>query len=192
MRKYIIFAAIAAVLVGLLVFMGFRYKSISGENERLRNNIEYYSSTEQSDLTLRLTVDELRESRDSLIMAVDSLRKELSIKPKTLQTITMVETRVHDTLYSVVEKTADFKTVVKPNDLTSIEITKTDTLLTVIPDIRNEQALYITKESRYKYKGFFNRLVHLNFKKITADRYHIVNTNDLISVGDTRVINITK
>ena len=63
-------------------------------------------------------------------------------------------------------------------------------ILTVIPDITNQQTLFVEEKKIYKYKGFLKRLIKLNFKKITNYNYHIVNSNELVITTNSRVINV--
>jgi hypothetical protein len=88
----------------------------------------------------------------------------------------------HDTTVIVNDK--DFDVVIKPNELTTIEIIKKDSLLNHKLDIQNDQALFITSKKVYRkeYKNWFRRLLHFDFKKRLVYEYQINNTNDLIRV----------
>lgn len=165
------------------------------ELDRALNNVEYYQSladdTEVNNKTLQLTIQDFKQSNDSLIQKIKSVQKELKIKDKQLNQATYVETKVvHDTTLLV--KTDTFDVIIRPNKQTTIEIHKTDSLLTHKLDIRNDQTLFITtkKVYRHKYKNWFTRLLHFDFKKRLSYEYQIHNTNDLISVDNTRLIEI--
>lgn len=171
-----------------------KYQKAVLETERIKSNLEFYeskyNSSDSTNIVLRHTIDEISSSRDSLISNVDGLRKKLKLKPKQVNTIVYTETVLRDTIRDTIPVTVDFHTVVTPNDQTSIEITRKDSTLTVVPNIRNEQTVFVYTESKYKYKGFFNRLIHLNFSKVKTDKYVIENSNDLIKTGESRVVNV--
>ena len=99
---------------------------------------------------------------------------------------------VHDT--TVIVKSPDFELVIKPNSLTSIIINKKDSLLTHKLNIENVQTLFVTQERVYrrKYKNWFARLIHFDFKKKTQLDYQIHNSNDIINTKDTKLIEIVK
>lgn len=162
------------------------------ENTRLQNNIEYYSALGTENIVLRNTIDELEQSKDSLVQRIMEVQKKLALKPKEIKEIVYVETVVRDTIVQTIPETYNFSVVVEPNELTSISIDRQDTTLTVIPDIRNHQTLFIQAEKRWKYKGFFRRLIHFNWKKITTNKYYINNSNDLIHIEETRIIDVVE
>ena len=96
----------------------------------------------------------------------------------------------HDTTLMVISN--DFELVIKPNSLTSIIINKKDSLLTHKLDIKNTQTLYVTNKRVYRntYKNWFNRLLHFDWKKKNDFRYQIHNSNDLIQITDSRIIEL--
>jgi len=48
--------------------------------------------------------------------------------------------------------------------------------------------IYTKKEYKNKHKNFFKRLFTLDFKKVKVVKYDIYNTNGIINIKDTRVI----
>lgn len=190
MRKYIIIGLICAALLGLCIKGIKNYKALQVENKRLQTNIEYYSSFGSENIVLQHTVKELKESKDSLVQHINAIQKKLDLKPKETRTVFYNETVIRDTIRDTVPMTFNFEVTMRPNDLTAITVSRQDSMLTVIPDIRNSQTLFIQTEKRYKYKNFFSRLIHFNFGKVTTNRYYIDNSNDLIKVEDTRVIDV--
>lgn len=180
--SWVAFAAVAILYIGIAR----KYKL---ENDRLKDNLEYYQNTDKQNKLLNLRVSELEDSNDSLINNIDSVRKLLAIKPKNIHTISYIKTEITDTIRDTVSIDKNFVKTVKPNAETSIFIARFDTSLTVIPSITNTQILYVYKESKYKYPSFWKRLIHLNFKKIKSEAYKINNSNNLIRVSDTRIIN---
>jgi hypothetical protein len=119
------------------------------------------------------------------------VQKKLKIKDKEVNTVQLTNTVVeHDT--TVVVKDNDFDVVIKPNELTSIQITKQDTLLIHKIEIENAQTVFLINKKEYKrkYSNWFKRLLHLDFKKKTVYEYQIDNSNDLITVKDSRLIEL--
>lgn len=165
-------------------------QKLKEDNQRLQTNIEYYSSFGSENIVLQHTVKELKESKDSLVQHINDIQKKLDLKPKETRTVFYNETVIRDTIRDTVPMTFNFEVTMRPNDLTAITVSRQDSMLTVIPDIRNSQTLFIQTEKRYKYKNFFSRLIHFNFGKVTTSRYYIDNSNDLIKVEDTRVIDV--
>lgn len=193
--KRIIVSGIVLLILGLATSVLYtKYKNAVNESDRLRTNLEFYQhkcgQSDSTNIVLRHTVAELSSSRDSLIQRVDSLRKELKLKPKSIQTIVYTETVLRDTIRDTIPVTLNFTATVKPNSQTSIEVIRQDSSLTVIPDIRNEQTVFVYTEEKYKYKCWFSRLIHFNFKKVRTDKYVIKNSNDLLKTGESRVVNV--
>lgn len=194
LKQIIVSGLILLILGSVTTVLYTKYKNAVNENDRLRTNLEYYQSRysqgDSTNIVLRHTAAELSSSRDSLIQKVGSLRKELGLKPKSVQTIVYTETVLRDTIRDTIPVTLNFTATVKPNSQTSIEVIRQNSSLTVIPDIRNEQTVFVYTEEKYKYKCWFSRLIHFNFKKFRTDKYIIENSNDLIKTGESRVVNV--
>lgn len=164
----------------------------------LNNSRQYESLLNQhknDNRVLQLTINDFKNSNDSLINVIDNQRKKLSIKDKELEKAMSVKTVLRDTITQIIPvKEKNFLVELKPNQLTTIKIQRVDSMLTCIPEIYNTQDLFIysRKEYRNKRKNFFDRLIHFDFKKDKIERYQIINTNNLIQVEDTRIINISK
>lgn len=164
----------------------------------LNNSRQYESLLNQNkndNRVLQLTINDFKNSNDSLINVIDNQRKKLSIKDKELEKAMSVKTVLRDTITQIIPvKEKNFLVELKPNQLTTIKIQRVDSMLICIPEIYNTQDLFIysRKEYRNKRKNFFDRLIHFDFKKDKIERYQIINTNNLIQVEDTRIINISK
>ena len=193
--KRILLFGLVLIIFGLTIsVLHTKYKNAKSESERLRTNLEFYqnkyNSSDSTNIVLQHTVAELECSKDSLIRKIDSIRGELKLKPKEVQTVVYTETVLRDTIRDTIPVTHNFSVTLHPNSQTSIEVIRADSLLTVVPDIRNEQTVFVYTEEKYKYKCWFSRLIHFNFKKIKKDKYVIKNSNDLIKTGESRVINV--
>lgn len=174
--------------MSLLLSLWNSREKILHENARLENNLAYYSSLKKENIVLMEKADRLSKSNDSLLQKISVAQKRLGLKPKDTKSIVYTETVLRDTLRDTIPVTRDFIAVITPNSETSVTVIRKDSSLTVIPDIRNSQTLFVQRERKYKYKGFFRRLFHLCWKKTVTERYYIDNSNSLIKTGETRVV----
>lgn len=168
------------------------------EIARVTSNMRQYESTNNAlasdNRVLELKLNEISYSKDSTIAELNKVRKSLKIKDKELKQAMSVKTVIRDTLTTKIPVEINFTAELKPNQLTTIKVIREDSILTCIPEIYNSQHLYTyeRKEYRNKRKNFFDRLIHFDFKKDVIKRYNIVNTNELIKVQETRIIDISK
>lgn len=193
----IIAVIIISILTAIFVFQRNQLNKKDIEIDRLYNNVQYYEelndSTKDNNRILQLTIEELNNSKDSVITQLNNTRKELNIKNKELELVSSQTQEVKlDT--TIIVNDNDFKYEIKPNNLTSLIIEKKDSILTANLDIKNQQTLFISHKKEYKnqYKNWFRRLLKFDFKKHNVYRYNIINSNDLIKVTDTRVIQINE
>ena len=189
------------IIISLGLFVGYQTKRLKLKDIELAsaiNNKEFYESltskTSDKNRVLQLTVDQLQTTNDSILQEVNKLKKELKIKDKELNNVVVVETQIRDTdsVY-IASKTIDFPpTEIKFNELTKVIISRTDSVLKSSIDVKNKQTLFVitTKQYRNKYKNWFKRFVHFDWKKDKVNTYQIANSNDLVKVTDTRVIEI--
>lgn len=163
-----------------------------------RNNIESYqsilSNKQDENRVLKLSIEDFKQSKDSLITELSKTKDQLKIKDKKLKEVIGMSTVLTDTLIRTIPVDRNFSVELQSNPLTTIKINRVDSVLTCIPEIYNHQDLFITEDKVYrnKYKNWFQRLIHFDFKKDKVETYKIINSNDLIRVLDTRVIKITK
>lgn len=191
----VIAVVIIMMLTAFLFIQNNKLKYVNNRLDAVQNNYEYYmnksSNVEQQNKVLQLIIDDYKETKDSLITAIKTTQKKLEIKDKELRQAQLLKQQIkHDT--TVVVKSNDFKLEIKPNNLTSIIINKKDSLLTHSLSIQNQQTLFITNKRIYrnKYKNWFTRLLHFDFKKKNNISYQIHNSNDLIEITDSRMIEL--
>lgn len=193
------FQTIAVVVIMMLTaFLFIQHKELEQTKnvlDKVSSNYEYYmnkcSNVEEYNKVLQLNIEEYKETKDSLIQEIKTTQKKLKIKDKELQQTQAQKQEIkHDT--TVIVKSNDFKLEIKPNSLTSIIINKQDSILTHTLDIKNQQTLFITNKRVYKnkYKNWFTRLLHFDWKKKNDIRYQIHNSNDLIQITDSRMIEV--
>ena len=192
---------IAVIIILVLTAITFlQYKQIKKQTQqidRYSNNIEYYqqqlSDKFSENRTLQFTIDEYKTSVDSLIDNIKQTQKQLNIKDKQLRQAQLQHQAINiDT--TVIVKDCDFIKEIKPNSLTSLIIIKKDSLLTAKIDIRNEQTLFLMSKREYRnqYKNWFRRLIHFDFKKKNVYKYQIHNSNPIIKIESSRIVEIQK
>lgn len=196
-----IFNRIAVIIiVGLTAICFYQNNKINKLDDKLgivTNNYQYYqsltSSLDKQNNVLKLTIDDLNMTNDSLLQEVNEVREELKIKDKNVQQVQIVKTEVKDSVKTVIKPTEiDFTKELKLNNLTTIIVSKRDSILSAVLDLKNQQILFVEKKRKYRnqYKNWFQRLIHFDWKKDDISNYTIHNSNDLIKVTDTRVVEI--
>lgn len=203
-----LFKAVLGLSVGLLLAWGVtlskQNKKLSESLEMAQNNIEAYQGSlqgsQQANNVLRLRVEDLHNQNDILVNKLDSVRDKLKIKAKHLQTaatqsqvINVIQSKeTKDNLIQTI-KDSIYRDSIQFNDLTNVSLAISKDTVEVGLDIRNTQYLYVFRDKHYKNKkNFIMRLLTFDFKKVTVDRYQIVNTNDLIKTDSVRVIKINE
>ena len=181
------------------VWQGNKIKTQDARISQIYNNYKYYESqfnnTEKQNRVLQLTVNELKLSKDSLVQAINKAKKELKVKDQNLKEAHVINTEMKDTTtVKIITKEVDFTKELKLNSLTTITVSRKDSILTTILDLKNQQILIVEekKEYRNKYKNGFVRFLHFDWKRDKVKKYSIINSNPLIKVTDTRVLEIPK
>lgn len=187
------------LLTAISFYMHNQIKQKDKEIDRLTTNMEYYQNNyNQSKLdnsVLQLTIDDLTNSKDSLIQQLDSIKKEIKIKDKNLISSAVINTEIKDSVRTVIKSIEkDFTEELKLNKLTTIMVSRKDSILDVKLSLFNQQILFIedTKVYKKKYKNGFIRFLHFDWRKKHVRKYNIHNTNDLIKVTDSRIVEIVK
>lgn len=205
-HKKIAIKALLSLLGGLLVVFSINIykqnKRLSKSLEMAQNNIEAYqgilNGSQQANNVLKLDMSQLQNVNDSLIQKIDSVRKELKLKPKVIRTTATQTQTIYVTaskgvrgqdIIKTIQKDTVYKDTILINPLTKIYYTIGKDTVSVNLDIKNQQFLYVYKKRQYKNKkSFIKRLFTLDFKKVDMYKYQIVNTNDIIKTSDVRVI----
>ena len=189
---------VIAVLLALGIYSYYittRLHTTQKELDRIENNLTYYqnlqSTIQEENRVLQLTIDDLTNTNDSILNKLENTRKELNIKDKQLQSEAYVKTVIKDSIRTVV-KEKDFNALLTLNELTNVTVSKTDSILNVKLDITNEQFLYVRKSKVYKnkYKNGWQRFWHFDWKKVEVSDYQIHNSNPIIKVKETRVVEL--
>lgn len=205
-HKKIAIKALLSLLAGLLIVFSINIykqnKRLSKSLEIAQNNIEAYqgilSGSQQANNVLKLDMSQLRNTNDSLIQKIDSVRQQLKIKPKVIKTTATQTQTIYVTankgvrgqdIIKTIQRDTVYKDTIQINPLTKVNYTIGKDTVSINLDIKNQQFLYVYKHRQYKNKkSFIKRLFTLDFKKIDIYKYQIVNTNDIIKTSDVRVI----
>ena len=197
-----LFKTISWLSVGLLLLFSIttykQNKKLSESLEMSQNNIEayqeLYNDSQQASNVLKLTVEQLQNSKDSVIQKLDSVRKELKIKPKQIKTAA-TQTQVINVIKSkgvkgdILVKDTIYTDSIQYNPLTTVHYTIGKDTVSIGLNVENTQYLYIYTTKEYKNKkNFIKRLFTLDFKKVKKYKYKIVNTNDLLKNDDVRIV----
>lgn len=197
------FKVVAVGLISLLIATIFvqhnQLQKKDTEINRITSNVRTYqdivSNNQNNNRTLQLTIEELNHSNDSLLLQLKQTQKELKIKDKNLTNASVINTEIKDSVKTVIKKEAiDFKEELKLNPLTTIIVERKDSILTAKIDLKNQQTILIYKKKEYKnfYKSSWVRFWHFDWKRIETKEYQIVNTNPLIKVTGTRIVEVPK
>ena len=195
----IVAVGFVSLLIATIFVQNHKLQKVNKEIERITNNLRSYeesaSNASARNRVLQLTIGELTQSQDSLIQEVNKAKKELKIKDRNLEQVQVINTEIKDTVRTVIKhKQVDFEEKLELNPLTTIIVSRKDSILTAKIDIKNQQILFIEEKKEYKnkYKNGFIRLLHFDWKRINSRKYTIENSNPLIRVVDTRIIEIKK
>ena len=141
-------------------------------------------------------MESLRHQKDSVLNKLDSVRQELKIKSKYLQfaatqkqVFYVIQSKgVGGDLTEILKDTV-YSDSIKYNDQTTVNYTIGKDTVSIGLDVQNTQFLYVYKHKQYKNKkNFIQRLFTWDWKRVTIERYEIVNTNDLLKTSDVRVV----
>lgn len=197
------FKVVAVGLISLLIATIFiqhnQLQEKNAELNRATSNVRAYqdlvSNNQERNRTLQLTIEELNHSNDSLLLQLKQTQKELKIKDKNLTNASVINTEIKDSVKTVIKKEAiDFEEELKLNPLTTIIVRRKDSILTAKIDLKNQQTILIYKKKEYKnlYRNGWVRFWHFDWRRIETKEYQIVNTNPLIKVTGTRIVEVPK
>lgn len=192
-------AGIFILLCSTIYILSNKISKNNREIERLQNNTLAYeqmiSNTQEKNRVLQLTIDNLNTSKDSIIQQLKDTQSKLKIKDKDIKTITIVKTKVKDSTQVVIpDSLLNFRKELNLNKLTKVIVNRQDSILKVILQLENTQTLFIIEKKEYKnqYKNGWTRFWHFDWRKVKRRTYEIDNSNPIIKVVDTRVIEITQ
>lgn len=179
-------------------------KKLSERLEQSYNNIEAYqellNNSQQANRVLQLSIKDLVNSKDSLLLEMKKVAEENSIKLSKINTAAtqsqVIDVKaskgVQGDLIEILKDTV-YQDSIDYNDLTKVYYTIGKDTVDIGIQMSNTQYLYTYSHKEWKNKkSFLKRLFTLDFKKVTKHSYEIVNTNELINTSDVRVVEINK
>lgn len=194
-----------SILIGIIALLSIvsynLYNKVNELDKQLSNalnNVQQYQSivseVQDENRVLQLTIDDFNLSKDSVLQELSITKDSLNIKNKELKQAISATTLITDTIIQQIPIETNFNVELKPNQLTTIKISRVDSTITCIPEIYNHQDLFIYNKKVYRnrYKNWFQRLIHFDFKKDKIQKYQIINSNNLLKVLDTRVVSISE
>ena len=195
---------IIAILLGTTIYQNNKIKKQDTEIGSLTNNVRAYEDLKSNNRVLQLKLSDLKNSNDKMIQSLDSTRNALKLAKKDLKQASAIKTSINTEFTDKIKRDSikikadstiincDFTFKKELNAETSIDINVIGDSIKVKLDIENIQYLFVysKKEWRNHRKNWFDRLFHWDWKKDLIFRYEIENSNDLIKIEDTRIINI--
>lgn len=168
------------------------------ESERNENNKEYYKSLylkgKDNGNALQLRVDELENTNDSIIKEMLKIKgKKGGIgksKPGDIVSGGTISVDTGKTISIVNPKKFELDTTIVFNNMTESRI-KIDSI-GLTNELKIKSGFYFEVGSRLVYKNerknWFDRLIHLDYKKKAVTKYFYKFNNDVIKQDDLRVI----
>lgn len=168
-----------------------------------QNNIEAYQglldSSQQANNVLRLDIKDLQNQKDEALHRVDSIRRLLKLKPKTIsvaatqsQIINVNDSKgVEGGNIITILKDTTYQDSIKYNPLTTVYYTIGTDTVNIGLKVENDMYFYLYTERQYKNKkNFIKRLFTWDWKKVNIHKYDIYNTNDIIKTDNVRVVEV--
>ena len=168
-----------------------------------QNNIEAYQglldSSQQANNVLRLDIKDLQNQKDKALHRVDSIRRLLKLKPKTIsvaatqsQIINVNDSKgVEGGNIITILKDTTYQDSIKYNPLTTVYYTIGTDTVNIGLKVENDMYFYLYTERQYKNKkNFIKRLFTWDWKKVNIHKYDIYNTNDIIKTDNVRVVEV--
>ena len=202
MNKYLIIAIV--ILLALVGFEWYELNDVNGKWERAEANVKAYSSAleagKETNVALRLTIDQLCYFKDSVLVELDNTRRELKIKDKDLQalqsiisgftkkdTIRIIQV---DTLFK--EPTLDIDTLIGDNWYSLRLGFKYPSMVAVKPYFKSEKHVIVSskKETVNPPKKFF--LLRWFQKKHRVLHIDVVEKNPYVENETSKYIEIIK
>ena len=164
--------------------------------ENVKTYSEQYSSSENKNRALKLTVDQLNSSNDSIIQELNNVRKELKVKDSKLQSLQFVSSSfaktdtiiLKDTLFKDPQMVVD--TLVS-DEWYSVRVgLKYPSTVAVSPMFKSEKSIIVStkRETVKPAKKFF--LFRWFQKKHTILNIDVVEKNPYVQNQDNRYIKI--
>ena len=203
MKNTKIFIGLLSVILLLGIALAITIKNNSSIEKEWKNAVEnvktyseQYSSSENKNRALKLTIDQLNSSNDSIIQKLNNVRKELKVKDSKLQSLHYVSSSfaktdtiiLKDTLFKDPQMVVD--TLVS-DEWYSVRVgLKYPSTIAVSPMFKSEKNIIVStkRETVKPAKKFF--LFRWFQKKHTILNIDVVEKNPYVQNQDNRYIKI--
>lgn len=212
MKKYFysMIAIIILVLVGNLVYQYYSLKDYKAKYEVARNNNIAYEQDLKDEkgksAMYYSSLQDLKNSNDSLLQVSRELQKKENIKPKNINYIGYSTYNVHkvDTIYLSNDKYNDSNKVSIIRDSVDIDTTlenkwyklrvniKSPNRLIVAPEFRSERHIIIYTKKEYKNKRSKIFFIRWFQKKINVAYITLEEKNPYIDIKQQKLVKIIK
>lgn len=205
MKQIKVYIGFAVVIIALIVslFLIAKDKNKVGEKwkaavENVKSYSEQFSSSEEKNRAFKLTVDQLKNSNDSIFKELDEARKELRIKDSKLKSLQYVSSDFSktDTIYLTDTIFRDSKVNVDTllsDDWYSIRVgLRYPSTVAVKPEFRSEKHIVVStrRETVNPPKKFF--LFRWFQKRHTVLNVDVVEKNPYVQKQTDRYVEIVR
>ena len=204
MKKYI-YIGVAVVVILLVLTLGYTVvnsKSLEKKWKEATENVkaysQQYSTSEKNTRALKLSVEQLESSNDSILQELNSARKELKVKDSKLQSLQYVSSSfakadtitLVDTLFK--DRSIDIDTTLS-DEWYSVKVgLKYPSTVTVTPEFKSVKNIVVSskRETVNPPKKFF--LLRWFQKKQTVLNIDVVEKNPYVKDENNRYVEIIK
>ena len=208
MKKYFYSAIsiVILVLIGILIYQHYSLKDYKAKYEVVRSNniaYEYNLKKEKGKSTMYYSsLQDLKNSNDSLLQVSIELQKKENIKPKNTDYIGYSTSNVHkvDTVYlhndsnkvSIIRDSVDIDTTLE-NKWYKLRVNvKSPNRLIIAPEFKSERHIIIYTKKEYKNKRSKIFFIRWFQKKINVAYIALEEKNPYIDVKQQKLVKIIK
>lgn len=193
-------------LMGMTAYYKYDRERLKDQVATLANNnyayeqemLGYQDSLKRDRGVYQLTLDQIKHSKDSVLIKLNETRKELKIKDKELKEMTsFVASMKTDTtinITNIINDSCEFNLVVTYNPQTVFSIANKKVngqdSLTHRAYVASGFKAYIYDRSDWREPNFFKRLFLFKWKKDKTERSVLVPDNDKLKVTGFKVIKV--
>lgn len=212
MKKYFYSAIsiVILVLIGILIYQHYSLKGYKAKYEVARNNnIAYEQDIKKEKGKSAMyysSLQDLRNSNDSLLQVSRELQKKENIKPKNIDYIGYSTSNAHkvDTIYlsnsksndinkvNIIRDSVNIDTILENNWYKLIVNIKSPNRLIVAPEFKSERHIIIYTKKEYKNKRSKIFFVRWFQKKINVAYITLEEKNPYIDVKQQKLVKIIK
>lgn len=208
MKKYFYSAMsiVIIVLIGILIYQHYSLKNYKAKYEVVRSNniaYEYNLKKEKGKSAMYYSsLQDLKNSNDSLLQVSRELQKKENIKPKNIDYIGYSTSNAHkiDTVYlsngsnkvSIIRDSVDIDTILEDKWYKLRVNVKSPNRLVITPEFKSERHIIIYTKKEYKNKRSKIFFIRWFQKKINIAYITLEEKNPYIDVKQQKLVKIIK